>query len=88
MFTLTILSRHWIQLFYPENTISNFESKTTFGDIYRMQTKSPYSNIFEAASRGASEAVELAAGLAANLNAFISLVAFTNAVLSSVLGIH
>ena len=47
-----------------------------------MESKSPYSNILEAASKGASDAIGLAAGIAANLIAFISLVAFINAVLT------
>ena len=67
-----------MQLFYPETA----SSKTTFADVERMETKSPYSNILEAASSGASDAIGLAAGIAANLIAFISLVYFVNSVLT------
>ena len=39
-----------------------------------METKSPYGNMLEAASVGATDSIALAAGIAANLIAFIALV--------------
>ena len=41
-----------------------------------METKSPYGNLLEAFSVGAMDAISLAAGIAANLVAFIALVRF------------
>ena len=46
----------------------------------KLETNSPYSNVLEAASRGATEAIGLAAGVGANLIAFISLVKAGNEV--------
>jgi len=66
------------KLTYPETK----KSKTTFKDISEMKTESPYGNMLEAFSVGATDALSLVAGIVANLIAFISLVAFVNACLT------
>lgn len=66
------------KLSYPETK----KSKTTFKEISEMKAESPYGNILEAFSVGATDAITLVAGIVANLIAFISLIAFANACLT------
>lgn len=63
------------KLFYPETEVS----KTTIKDI-KME-KGPEANVLDAAAQGASTAVMLVLNIAASLIAFLSFVAFLNAVI-------
>ncbi|CAH1792459.1 unnamed protein product [Owenia fusiformis] len=65
------------KLFYPETE----KSRTTAKDVRTME-KPPEKNIVAAASSGASMSVKLVANIAANLIAFIALLAFVNATLT------
>ncbi|XP_077999869.1 solute carrier family 28 member 3-like [Glandiceps talaboti] len=67
------------KLFYPEIEHSNYMSQEQV--LKKMDIKKER-NVIEAASNGASTAVSLVANIAANLIAFIALLAFVNAVLS------
>ncbi|KAL5006941.1 hypothetical protein ScPMuIL_015747 [Solemya velum] len=64
------------KLFYPETE----EIKASEEDVYNME-KGDERNIIEAASKGAAMSIKLVANIAANLIAFISLLAFVNATL-------
>ncbi|XP_077999827.1 solute carrier family 28 member 3-like [Glandiceps talaboti] len=66
------------KLFYPEIEHSNYMSQEQV--LKKMDIKKER-NVIEAASNGASTAVSLVANIAANLIAFIALLAFVNAVL-------
>ncbi|CAH1775584.1 unnamed protein product [Owenia fusiformis] len=65
------------KLFYPEEETS----KTTVANIQAMG-KSTHTNIIEAASSGASSSIKVVANIAANLIAFLAMLAFINATLA------
>jgi len=65
------------KLIYPETEVS----KTTDKQIQSINTKSE-GNALDAASKGATEAISLIWNIIANIIAFVSFVAFLNAVIS------
>nr|AKN21618.1 slc28a-3 [Schmidtea mediterranea] len=65
------------KLMYPETK----KSKNTKKDI-RNLPKSPYKNIVEATTAGASESIPLVANIAVNLIAFVAILAFLNSILA------
>ncbi|XP_064648103.1 solute carrier family 28 member 3-like [Lineus longissimus] len=66
------------KLFYPETRRSKFQGKSdvSLGEMEKQ------GNILEAAAAGASSSIKLVANIAANLIAFLALLAFVNATLS------
>lgn len=60
------------------------ETPVTLGRIPQEYLQKPYTNSLEAATEGASEGLKLALNVAAQLLAFIALIAMANGILSSV----
>ncbi|PVD30723.1 hypothetical protein C0Q70_09998 [Pomacea canaliculata] len=65
------------KLLYPETEKSKISNVNAV-----VKTKGKYSNLLEAAAAGASQSIALVANIAANLIAFIALLAFANAVIA------